>query len=380
MTKPAQYWKRVGEGIVERAPDQFLAQTWRGGPSKTFHTKALAKAWRRDAMAKRDRGEPVIVRRSTDTIGAECERWLDATRGYVSDASMKVYAQRVRCQINHPRIGLAKTKAADLSREDVENWARGLQREGFHVRTANEARSLLARILDAAINANPPRLGVNVARYARPLPMPRREPVNAPNLTHIFAVIDALPARCRIVAELALGAGLRFQEAAAVMPGDVHEDTLVLHVQRQRVKRSRGFKLPKGEKTRWVPIEASLVAKLHAHECEHGLSSAGTYSALAGGLPMSEYQWNKEWRKARAGAGVALSGVHQLRHAFGSHHVAAGESIPNVARWMGHASQATTMAYYVHAVADARPATDLLARPAANARKSRTNRALKVVS
>jgi len=289
---------------------------------------------------------------------------------------MRIYATRIRRQVLHAKVGLGAVVASDLTYEDVEAWAGALQAQGFSARTVNQARGVLGRVLDGAVKATPPRLASNPVTYARTLPLPRQTTVEAPDASAVFAIVDALPERFQIVAWLALGAGLRFAEAVAVKPEDVHRDGLVLHVQRQWD--GRQFKLPKGRKARWVPVEPSLIAKLDAHQARFGLSVGGTYASLACGslLANSGKQWQREWDRARAATGVDLEGVHQLRHAFGSFHAAAGETVANVASWMGHASTATTHAYYFHAMPNARPSTDLLARPA----RSRTNRALKVVS
>lgn len=374
-----QTFKKVAEGVYKRAANQFLARTWRGGPSRTFPSKSEAVAWRRDTLSKRDKGAPVVVRRNTDTVAQECERWLEANARHLEPRTYQVYDIKVRRQICHPKAGIGARRLVELTHETIEEWTRALERCGYSVGTVNLARTVLGMVTESAVRAG--RLGANPVRLSRALPTPRREPVTAADPADLQAVIDALPARLRIIALLALGAGLRLAEALGLKPEDVDTEALVLHVRRQytTVRYRQAFIPPKGGKPRDVPVSASLVEALHAHEAAHGLSTEGTYVCLPRGGAYTARQWADDWPKATEAAGVQLTGVHQLRHAYGSYLVAAGESLPNVSAWMGHANLETTMRTYLHPHVGARPTADPLASLPGSARRSRTNRALRLV-
>src|SRR5262249_22318111 len=133
------------------------------------------------------------------------------------------------------------------------------------------------------------------------------------------------------------------------------------------------FGLPKGKRTRVVPVPASLIMAINAHVARYGLSEEGTIASMSTGHAWNPSAWDKAWRKAPEAVGSEMTGAHQLRLVFGSSLSAAGESTPNVSKWMGHASIATTLRTYVHPEADAAPSVDLLAH------EPRTNRALNSV-
>jgi integrase len=374
-----QTHETVAPGIQDRGA-AYVAVAWRGGPSKSFahglyggKRKALAeaKAWRDDVRARRARGESVIVK-STSTVSDECARWLAAHSPYVDDATRHVYATRVRRDVTP----FGKRPCADLTRDEVEAWLHALVRDGLGAGSANVSLSIVQRALDAAIDRRA--LGQNAARRARPVPLPRREVVDAPDRDEVDRIIAALPERYRIVAQLALAAGLRFSEAAGLKPEDVDHVTRTIHVRRQyHQTKADGrawyvFGPPKSRRERAVPVSASVVMAVRSHVARYGVSTEGTIASTTRGTPLQAQTWQHAWKAATKAAGSAMPGVHQLRHAFGSYLLAAGETIANVSKWMGHASIGITMTTYLHPTPDARPAVDLLAHSGASAHTRRT--------
>lgn len=380
----SQTYERVAEGIAQRGPSSFTARTWRGGPSRTFTgkgAKADAIAWRRDAMSKRDKGEPVVRKASRSTVGEELDLWLAHVAETRDRGTWAIYDRKARTMVR-PRLGNAVVQ--DLTKSDVEAFAARLGREGYADRSIAKAVWIVKSVLSFAHEhgrlSHTRALAAKVGRSVIP------GPVDAADLGDCAAVIGELPERARIVAQLALGAGLRISEAFGLTPEDVDHEARTITVHRQWLTTHWGPTKTHAERT--VPVSASLLLAIRAHVARYGVSTEGTIASRADGGAYTSWRWSDQWQAACKRAGVSLSGVHQFRHAYGSHLVASGESIVNVSRWMGHRDVATTMRYYLHPDAAARPSVDLLetsaaaasARPARTAgRASRTNRALKAV-
>ena len=126
------------------------------------------------------------------------------------------------------------------------------------------------------------------------------------------AIISAMPPRARIGCQLALAAGLRQAELFGLTPDDVDVKARTITVRHQwrQVKadgRARdAMTAPKGNKTRVVPVPASLIMALQAHRQAFGLSVQGTFLALANGNAYTTQQWAQEWTRARQGVGSRL--------------------------------------------------------------------------
>ena len=57
------------------------------------------------------------------------------------------------------------------------------------------------------------------------------------------------------------------------------------------------------------------------------------------------------WQRLRARAGLKDARIHDLRHAFASAAVAAGQGLPMIGKLLGH-TQVETMARYAHLATD----------------------------
>ncbi len=217
----------------------------------------------------------------------------------------------------------------------------------------------------------------------------------------VTAVRAELGARYRVLVDLAVGAGLRQGEAFAVSPEDV--DGEVIHVVRQviRVGGKLAFSPPKGNKERDAPCPPELAEAVKEHanvfptmevtlpwvdprrpnlawesrpKRTVKLLVTTPHSGGVSGGAINRASFDEgQWKPALARAGVIgdplietvrrkgknpwrritfemprEDGFHVLRHTFASVVLAAGETITQLAAWLGHADPAFTLRTYVH--------------------------------
>lgn len=213
-----------------------------------------------------------------------------------------------------------------------------------------------------------------------------------------FSVRDSAPPRYQLLPDLGLGCGLRQGEALGVAVEDITGSEL--HVQRQIIiiKGKMYFKLPKGDKTRKIPIPAALKKRIDAHvkafppvkvtlpwldldapdeqADEPRLVTAEllTTTQPPHSNPPNRHYFNAHiWKPTLGRAGLISQverkkprktppnrkapplwepsrelGFHTCRHTYASTLLEAGENPVTVSKWLGHANTAITLKYYAH--------------------------------
>lgn len=218
----------------------------------------------------------------------------------------------------------------------------------------------------------------------------------------VGAVRRAMPERYQILAHLAAGAGLRQGEALGFSPDDVDGEDI--HVVRQIVKVNGrfGFAPPKGNKERVAPCTPELAEAIKEHANRFPtmevtlpwidpdrpnlawqdrpkrtvrlLVTTQFTGGLRGGAINKDDFNDSVWKPALAEAGLIPPcevtyvkpkggknawrkriwemprefGFHALRHTFASVVLAEGETITQLAAWLGHSDPAFTLRTYVH--------------------------------
>jgi integrase len=178
----------------------------------------------------------------------------------------------------------------------------------------------------------------------------------------------ALPTRYRVAVTIAAGCGLRQGEVFGLAVDDVEFLGRTLHVVRQ-VKMVRGkhiFALPKGRKTRDIPLPETVATELAAHITAFPPLEITLPSERPGGEPttarvllysrerkiLDRHHFNMYvWKTALVAAGIEPSranGMHALRHFYASVLLDAGESIKALAEYLGHSDPAFTLRTYTH--------------------------------
>jgi len=194
----------------------------------------------------------------------------------------------------------------------------------------------------------------------------------------------ALPERYRIALDLAVGLGLRQGEVFGLSPDDVDFLRGSVLIRRQ-VKVLSGnrlvFGLPKGNKTRSIPLPATLRDLLAAHlaalppravtlpwgDVDGEPTTASLVLTTRERKPLNRNYFNtRVWHTARDTANVPpdrANGMHALRHHYASVLLDAGESIKAVSEYLGHADAGFTLRTYTHLM----PSSDERTRNAVDA-------------
>ncbi|OKH91720.1 integrase [Streptomyces uncialis] len=371
-----------------------------GVRARSFDTHDDAKRWKAKAEHESAQGEFVDARRGDMLLKdyVEVHWWPSRTDEPSTFGPM-------RSRIWRHIIPLLGTKRL----RDIDAAALRTFKAELLTRVEGSAPVIwthLSTILEAAVDDQ--RIVRNPCRSSRTVkaPRPQRGKAKAWSQKTADAVRDALNARYRLALDLTLGAGLRQGEAFGLAEDDIDLENGFVHVRRQLRWDHRArpyFCLPKGGKTRSVPIPPLLVSRIRSAlkefppvECR--LPWRNPEPAAT---PLEEKQrkpvtvrlvlttthgnrihfktWNERtWKPALARAGViSIVGeklekprggrqrtnpvfelsrtdmFHVGRHTFASVQLQAGESLVTLSQWLGHASPNITLGHYAHFMPEA---------------------------
>lgn len=358
--------------------------------------KAAAKKWLADAQTDSGRGEWYDLRDGSITLDDYVRNHWWPTVRYPPTTKGPVRSR----VFNHilPHVG-----ALPLNRigfDEIRAWQTRAEQK-IDVGTLVVTWAHFSSILQAAHKAK--RIPANPFRDAD-LRAPRLPKSKALAWTQdaVAAVRQALPDRYQVLLDLSVGAGLRQGEALGFSPGDVDGEDI--HVVRQIVKVNGkfGFAPPKGNKERTAPCAPELAAAVKEYANRFPtvevtlpwvdpdrpnlawedrpkrtvrlLVTTQFTNGLNGGAINKDTFNDKHWKPALAEAGLISPaeityvepkkgkspwrketwgmprefGFHVLRHTFASVVLAEGETITQLAAWLGHSDPAFTLRTYVH--------------------------------
>ncbi len=156
-----------------------------------------------------------------------------------------------------------------------------------------------------------------------------------------------MPAGDRALWATALYAGLRRGELQALRWEDVDLDHGVIRVERSFDQKAGPIEPKSGAGRRRVPLVRTLRAELLAHrlrQCERGegLCLGRREQAFAPGAA------SRRAREAWARQGLEPIGLHECRHTYAAHMIAAGVNAKALSAYMGHSSITITLDRYGH--------------------------------
>ncbi|MFJ2843483.1 tyrosine-type recombinase/integrase [Streptomyces griseofuscus] len=366
-----------------------------GVRDRSFDTSEDAKQWLAKAQTDTTRGEFVDPRDGAISLAQYIEKhWWPGRSDEPSTAAP------MRSKIwNHIIPFLGTTALRDIDAAVLRVWKAQLLTR-VEASTAHVIWIHLSTILEAAVDDG--RLVKNPCKARRTVkaPKPAKRKAKAWARPTVEAVRAGLQERYRVAVDLGVGLGLRQGEAFGLGEEDLDFDAGVVHVRRQLRWDSKGrpyFCLPKGGKTRDVPLSPNLAKRVRDHlrrfpsvACtlpwrnpeppttelearQRKPISVQLILITSQGNRINYSMWNRlSWRPALATAGV-LKKVgekvrtygdhsrrypvyelsredmfHVLRHTYASTQLEAGESVVSVSAWLGHASPQTTLTHYAH--------------------------------
>ncbi|MFF5345371.1 tyrosine-type recombinase/integrase [Streptomyces althioticus] len=366
-----------------------------GVQDRSFDTSVDAKHWLATAKTDTRRGEFVDPRDGdiclTDYI---VDHWWPSR----TDEPSTEGPMRSRIW-NHVIPLLGELPLREIDASALRSFAAALltRVEGS---TAEVTWGHLSSILNSAVDDK--RLLRNPVKEHRSVKPPRRteKKARAWSRSVVDAVRHGLQDRYRFAVDLGLGLGLRQGEAFGLGEEDFDFEAGVVHVRRQLRWDTRGrpyFCLPKGGKTREVPLSPNLAVRAR-HHFRRFPSTACTLPWRNPEPPANALEarqrkpitvrlvlttshgnriyyrtWNdRSWKRALAAAGLITAVgekvrrdggrirrvpvyaaqredmFHVLRHTYASVQLEAGESVVSLSTWLGHSSPKITLDHYAH--------------------------------
>lgn len=333
--------------------------------SKSFARKADADRFLVQVSADLLRGTYLDPDAGKITLRRYAGQWL-ASRSY--DARTREEVERRLTLHIVPKLGDHRLDQLARSPSVISGWLAGLP---VSARYAGQILTVLSSVLSAAVDDGLISRNPCKAESVRPPAVDKRKVIPW-TPAQVEAARTDMPDRYKAMADCGSGLGLRQGEIIGLPLDAVDFLHRVVHV-RLQVRHVHGlavFALPKGRKTRDVPLPESVSLALAEHIRKWPPVRVTLPWLEPGGKPHAEMlvftgrmrsavdntYFNKSvWRPAVKAAGLPVSretGMHQLRHYYASTLLAGGIDIKRVSSYLGHASAAFTLATYTHLLPD----------------------------
>ncbi|AVL26422.1 hypothetical protein NBRGN_045_00590 [Nocardia brasiliensis NBRC 14402] len=327
-------------------------------------------------------GKYIDPRASRKTFRQQAESWYTALPP--DPATREIIRSRLEHRI-YPQLG-SKTFVDIEKPSTIRDFVAWMDEEKLSDNYQSAIFTIVSSVCDSAVDDKVIRKNPCKAKTVR-RPVARSPKIVIWSEDKLRAVQDALMERFQVVVSLGAGAGLRQGEILGFSPDDVNRTTGEISVERQ-IKTVKGvmmFALPKGGKTRTVPVAESVLTSIEEHEKRFPavlvtlpwgkpdgelvtvrLLMTGEGGRLYTGDLFTKVVWQAAFRVGGIEYRGRGDGMHALRHFFASILLADGCSIKELAEFLGHNDPGFTLRTYTHLVpssyARARKAIDRVFR------------------
>jgi integrase len=362
-----------------------------------------AKAWLAKAQHESARGEFIDPRDGTMPLREYVEDHWWPSQSYADPITRRTVKGKVW---NHILTHLGSKPLNAIKTPQLRAWLKTLNAT-LSAGTVNDVWGTLSAILQAAVDDE--RITKNYCRSQKTVRPPARPDPRATawSRERVLLVRSHLDPRVQLALDIGVGAGLRQGEVFGLSVEDIDYDAQVIHVRRQvkKVGSALVFALPKGRKTRTVPVPPHLLQRVTEHlerwpaqkvtlpwgdpeegetEKEVRERAPQTFTLLLtaakGGAWRRDYFNDRYWKPALEAAGLIdppkvlkrpiagkpgcfrtvrryaedrEMGFHSLRHTFASVQLDARENPVAVSKWLGHADPSITLRIYAHFMPEA---------------------------
>ncbi len=369
-----------GNGSIYEKNGKWCGQKLIQGKKRTVYgkTKSEVRQKLRELEYKAHSGI-LLAGRDTWTVETWLGQWLqmqEEREEPLARATLISYRDTVRRYIV-PHIGYIKLR--QLTWEHLEELYRKLRKEGgdkgreLSTKTVALVHTLLKLSLQEALrrkliehnvaaDARRPKVKTKEARSLTPDEIKRlltaaATPRQQDNNSYMHALLT-----------LAIATGARIGELRGLQWHSVSFDDCTVAVVQQRTKEGE---LKDGTKTgtkRSVLVSPAVMNALRQHrlwQLEARLRASewtdeGYVFTTRYGTPLTSASVLRSLKRLLQRADLPDVSTHSIRHSSASYGLAMGESVPAVAKRLGHSTPATTMRVYAHAIPDS--AKDAAAR------------------
>lgn len=283
--------------------------------------------------------------------------------GFYLERSSYLSLAVVTCSPNHAIPEVAYPAAESKQRpNDAQRVVAAMAEAGLMASTIETRVIPMKAMFKAAVDND--RIGKDPCRT---LKLPRAastavDPDEIPTLVEVRRIAGEIPDAYRLNVWLMAGAGLRPSEAFGASEDCQRGD--VYRVYRQATDKGDG----KGNRKALVPLKHRaegdyretplagwLADEITQHKADHGTRTVGGTSGLlfatVTGTLFTHENFFHHWQKIMKKLELSYK-PHHLRHFFASTMLAAGCSLLEVSRWLGHKSIRITADTYGHLVPD----------------------------
>jgi integrase len=315
-----------------------------------------------DAL-KRQAADGTLPSGETAAMSASAflDRWLATVKPGLRPKTYRIYSQFVEI---HYKPALGSKRLTKLSHDDVqaflnakrdEKRKRGKSERQLAPRTVHHLYVVLGTALNWAVKKG--YIAVSPMLRVDPPPVTTTEmvPLTPAQTTTLLDVAEAEGDPLLALWTLAALTGARKGELLGLTWDDIDLETGTLRIRPSAI---RDLKTPRSRRT--LDLDADAVAALAAHRDRQTFArqmlgeaydDQGLVFASEIGTPLDPDNVSKRFKRALKAAGLpSETRLHDLRHGAATMLLEAGETVPTVSEYLGHASPAVTMAIYAHAV------------------------------
>lgn len=269
--------------------------------------------------------------------------WLDL---WMASAKCKPATRRIRLSVitNHLKPSLGHHRVSELTAFQVEAAAGAWKLEAS---SACAVLSVLGTAMRASVRAGL-RKDNPVRDAAKPrIPRTKIDPFTLPEITAI-AKEAATRYNTRAFAVLA-ATGMRVGECLALDVPDFDSAVGAISITKTLDNATRELGSPKSENgVRTIQIPELPAEGLVAIRAAIGARTAGTVFCTSSGRRATYHLLHVAWGAMLKRLGIRYRPMHELRHAFASHSLAAKVDVAELARYLGDTPQ-TIIRTYTHA-------------------------------
>lgn len=308
--------------------------------SKSFDRKDDALRYVHDVEMRIDRGRYIDPDRARATVGELGVQWLETKQAIRKPTTVAGYESLWQAVVA-PRW--ADVPVSAIAHSDVAKWVADVSVRLSPSRT-RQAHLVLRSILDMAVKDR--RIEVNPAAGVDlpSLPMEGQHQYLTPG--QVKALAEASGDYAPLILTLGF-CGLRWGEAIALQVQDVDVLRRRIHIRRNlsEVHGRMVDSTPKTNAVRWVPMPAPVFDAVEP--LLEGRASSDLLFTTGRGNVIRHGNFVKNVLTDAASA-IGLDGlkIHSLRHTAASIAVAAGGSVKDVQRMLGHARASMTLDVY----------------------------------